>query len=126
MEQLTQLARTGRLAQMVLEALPGTGVLVFDRDLRYLLAAGDAFVRHGYDPPSLVGRSLDEVFPGQLHDTLLPMYRAALDGTPIHLLYTVFDGSRDYMLDATPLRMPSGSVIGGVIFSRDVTEITRR
>src|SRR4051794_39856386 len=77
---LHELARTGQLSAAVLAALPGMAVLVYDRDLRFVLASGQALERHGRSGPSMEGRTLAEVTTPEQLALLEPHYRATLAG----------------------------------------------
>jgi len=59
-----QVVETNRwLLDFLLKRFPDGSVNIFDRDLRYLYAAGAGYDRLGIPPIALIGRRLDEVFP---------------------------------------------------------------
>ncbi|MBK8030932.1 MAG: PAS domain-containing protein [Chloroflexi bacterium] len=70
------------LYQLVVQNLPDLAILVFDHDLRYLLAEGDFLKSAGLIPQELIGRTLWEVFPPDAQAQLVPHYRARLKGEP--------------------------------------------
>ena len=74
------LSRPGELAIKALGALPQMSILVFDRELRFALGAGDGLLTHGYTRGSVEGRTLREVLPPAAAERLEPHYRAALAG----------------------------------------------
>ncbi len=55
-------------------------MLVFDRELRFVLAAGEAIRQHGYALESLEGQLCGDVMPGDRWATYEPLYVAALRG----------------------------------------------
>ena len=66
--------------RVLVENLPRTAVMVFDRDLRYTLAAGPALSVASHGARNLEGKTIFEVFPADKAEALAPAYRAALDG----------------------------------------------
>ena len=64
----------------LLDSMPEAVILVFDQDLRYQVASGQALSRSGYDPAALIGRRLEETVTPQQAERLLPHYRAGLRG----------------------------------------------
>jgi diguanylate cyclase (GGDEF)-like protein/PAS domain S-box-containing protein len=91
-----ELRRTAELLSSVLGSLSGTGVLVFDSELRQVLAAGDAV-------------------PGEEH------YRAALSGERRRFEHRTADGAKVYDIDVAPIER-DGEIVGCLAISRDVTE----
>ncbi|MEA2227133.1 MAG: hypothetical protein QOF04_763, partial [Solirubrobacteraceae bacterium] len=77
---LATLRSAGELAVLALAALPELSVIVFDRDLRVVVSAGDALTARVHDPDDLHGRRLGDVLPTSLLERIEPAFRAALDG----------------------------------------------
>ena len=123
-QRLAELNRhdTRDLAVGALQALPSTAVLVFDRDLRFLLAAGGALVAHGWDPDRIVGATLHDVMPHAGVVALEPHYRAALAGESEHFIHHSLDGQRTYDVEITPLRDEGGEPLAGLLVSRDISD----
>src|SRR5215217_6524222 len=51
------------LLDAMLQQFPLGSVNVFDRELRYLFAAGTGLERVGLSPASLIGKRLEDLFP---------------------------------------------------------------
>ncbi len=115
----TDLRRSGELARSVLAALPRTGIVVFDHDLRYVLCAGEALGDHGLDAAALEGRTLPDVVPAHRLPDLLPHHHAALEGG--HPRFVLESRGRCYEVDGAPISA-GGRIIGGLLAARDVTE----
>lgn len=113
-------ALEAEFALTVLGALPGVSVLVFDRDLRFLIAAGTTMI--GWEPDLLVGRKLDEVVPAGSADELKPRYLAALAGEASAFEYIPPDDRGAFWVDIAPRVDRDGQVIGGTVAVRDVTD----
>ncbi len=109
----------------VLRSLPGRSVLVFDRDLRYVLAAGGALKQHGYAWEDLEGRFCAEAVPADRWALVEPLYRAALEGEEGAVELDSLDGASRFTVEVGPLRNEAGDVIGGVAISCDVTAVRR-
>jgi PAS domain S-box-containing protein len=119
--ELHDLARSGQLSGAVLAALPGMAVLVFDHELRLVLAAGQALERHGRDGAEMEGRTLHEVLSPDVAAAIEPHYRAALGGEVVRFDHASSDGQAIYRTDVAPIRHGDG-IVGGIAISRDVTE----
>jgi signal transduction histidine kinase len=112
--------------------LPGGAVFVVDRDLRYLLAEGEAFSAAGFKPGDFVGRTIFEVLPPDLAASYEPMYRQALAGEPFEHEHNAHNHT--YLSRGTPLRTapraeaelsPDGEVYAVLTVSFDITERKR-
>jgi diguanylate cyclase (GGDEF)-like protein/PAS domain S-box-containing protein len=117
--------RAGDLARRyrtLLEHLPQTAVLVFDRDLTVQLVAGPALRLAGLRADQVEGRPLSELLPPQTAATLLPHYRRALAGEEVSLQYRSALDGRAYWLALTPLRDSLGEVEAAIAMTLDVTD----
>src|SRR5262249_33500486 len=106
-------ADVGGLVAAIVENLPGTAVLAFDRELRFSYAAGPALEEQGWDAGEVVGRLVEEVLPHAAAAVLLPRYQAALDGLPGSLELPATEAGPAYAVDITPLRA-GDAVVGGM------------
>jgi signal transduction histidine kinase/CHASE3 domain sensor protein len=113
------LRRSEELNRLVLDRLPKAAVVVFDREMRYLLAGGDSLARTGLSREMLEGHTVREALP-TLADQLEPKYRAALAGEESVL--DVHYGGRIFVTRAVPIRGPDGAVVAGMVLGLDVTE----
>jgi PAS domain S-box-containing protein len=120
-ERSLGLERAGALAFEVLASLPETGVLVFDRELRIVVAAGRALQAHGYDARQLEGQRFADVLPASALDGLTPHLHAALGGHRTRFDRRSTDGTRVYDVEVAPLER-DGRIVGGLVVSRDITE----
>jgi hypothetical protein len=72
------------------EAMHGGSIHVFDRDLRYVYAAGPGLAEVGLTPENLVGRSIGEVFGPDNAALVAPHYGRAFAGQRVHFELPVF------------------------------------
>jgi PAS domain S-box-containing protein len=64
----------------VVRNLPHTAVLLFDEELRHQFADGPGLGLLGLTAPQVERRTIWETLPGDLADTLAPLYQAAISG----------------------------------------------
>lgn len=104
-------------------SVPGVFVLLFDSELRYLIAEGQELETFGYRKEELEGRLIHEVLPGNLAAELEPRYRAALAGQEVSWSRRV--GDRTYRLTAGPV-FSDAEDAAGMVVAVDVTERLQR
>lgn len=97
--------------------IPDAAVLLFDHDLRYVLAEGQAL---GYDKESVEGKTIWEVLPSPRSEKLASFYRAALRGETVSTEWQPPSG-QIYHVQFLPLRNEQGEITGGMVFSQDIT-----
>lgn len=111
------------LLRIVMQNLPDATVLLFDHDLRYLLAEGQSLLRHGHDPAQMLGRTLHEVLPSEPSSRLAELYRSALAGQRVQVEHT-HDG-RIYVSSFVPVPDTAGNIVAGLAVVEDITERRR-
>jgi PAS domain S-box-containing protein len=104
----------------LVENFPGCAVVLYDRDLRFLLVDGPEVGGAGISKETMVGRTLYECLPEEFARTVEPWMRAALEGhpTPVELPFE----DRYYHYEYVPLRGASGEIDRGLILAQNVTE----
>ncbi|MBT1003800.1 diguanylate cyclase [Paenarthrobacter sp. DKR-5] len=104
-------------------SVPGVFVLLFDADLRYIIAEGQELATFGHRQVELEGRTIHEALDPGLAEELEPRYRAALGGHERTWKRTI--GHRTFTLTAAPVR--SGDAItAGIVVAVDVTDRLQR
>ncbi|PIG93858.1 ATP-binding protein [Gloeocapsopsis sp. IPPAS B-1203] len=114
--------RETRLRAMI-ENLPGGAAFVVDRDLRYLLAQGEALAIAGFKPEDFVGQTIFEVLPPELAANYEVLYRKALAGEPFEQEH--YAHARTYISRGTPLRAENGEIYAVLAVSYDITDRKR-
>ena len=110
-------------ASVLMSVLPGGAAFVVDRDLRYLLANGEALVDAGLTPADFVGRTVFEVLDPDDAAAHVQHLRAALAGAPF--VHEHEQGARTYLTRGVPLRDQSGQVYAVLAVSHDISEHKR-
>jgi diguanylate cyclase (GGDEF)-like protein/PAS domain S-box-containing protein len=123
------LASADHAAAAALRELPEALILVFDQDLRFVLAAGQALERKGDPSACQEGQFVGDAFPSSVWKLIEPLCRSALDGeTRSREIWTA--GQRHcLMVDVGPLRLhgspdpgqPRAPIAGGVAVVLDIT-----
>ncbi len=104
----------------LIENFPNGVVLLFDRQLRYLIADGLGLAAVGLSKNQLEGKTIWEALPPETCRRLEPLYRDALAGnaTTQELVYA----DRTYLTHALPVRNDKGEVFAGMVVTQDITD----
>ncbi len=109
--------------RVLLDSLPETLILVFDRELRLEMASGAALARGGRDPQEMIGRTLAEVVAPEQLDELRRHYQAGLEGQAHEFVHEA--GEHTYTVEVVPLRDGQGEVSGVMAVGREHLGIGR-
>ena len=112
-----------------LHELPEARILVFDRELRLILSAGQTLEENAGSEPAVCreGAFVKDAFPGSLWKLIEPLCRSALDGETRSR--EIADDSRSLMVDVGPLPLEDAkgrtgrpsAITGGVAVILDIT-----
>jgi PAS domain S-box-containing protein len=117
------LRQSERLYRTLASNLPRTGVILFDRDLRFLLAEGDVLGEFGFSSQNLEGRLIQDVLSPEERRALIPHYRAALAGEESHT-ERIYEG-RTFSIQMLPVKNDRGEIFAGLLVAQDVTELKK-
>jgi diguanylate cyclase (GGDEF)-like protein/PAS domain S-box-containing protein len=116
----------GSLVLSALDVLPDASIIVFDTDLVFVVARGEALHDAGLEPSSLEERRVSEALSASRWAFYEPFYRAALAGQSSSVeVGSVADDGRRYVVNVGPVRDSHGAVIGGVAVATDVSDHLR-
>jgi len=98
---------------------PDGALVLFDTDLRVMLAESAALAAGGFPKESLEGRSLAALLPALTFTMIEPNLHGAVAGQESAL--EVPFGGRIYNVHARPVRGPEGEVVAGMAVVQDIT-----
>ncbi len=98
--------------------LPQTSVMLFDRDLKYILVDGSLNDQERLRSVGIEGKSLAEVHP-HLAELFTPLYKKALEGDTSVLEHQI-DGNF-YTFQILPVRNRERKVYAGMVVAQDIT-----
>ena len=110
-----------KMYRLITQNLPGTTVMLFDQNLRYLLFEGYLHPALGYSTNEIVGKTLWEVLPPSRAEQLAPIYQNALKGVPFENYISEFN-DHVFSVNVMPVKNSQGLIDRGLIVSQDITE----
>jgi len=99
---------------------PNGAVLLYDRDLRYIVADGIGLADVGLSREGLEGRTIWEALPPEASAHIEPYYRGALAGE--RGVWEMEFGGKTFRVHAEPVRDGEGTIVAGMVMTQDVTE----
>jgi PAS domain S-box-containing protein len=115
------LRQSEELYRTITKNFPNGAVILFDRNLRHILADGTGLAELGLSKELLEGKTLRESFPPQVCRRLEPFYKKALAGSP-----TVFEqeyAQRTYQVRAVPVLDDCGKITAGLVMTQNISEL---
>ncbi|EDX73204.1 PAS fold family [Coleofasciculus chthonoplastes PCC 7420] len=99
---------------------PNGAMFLFDPNLRYLVADGQALTEAGHRGEALLGKTLWEVLPPENCALVEPLYHAALAG--VEQTQEISFGDFTYLCQSTAVRNNAGTIIAGMVVTQNITE----
>ncbi|MGA7937854.1 MAG: PAS domain S-box protein, partial [Kovacikia sp.] len=99
---------------------PNGWILLFDRNLRYILADGIGLAALGLSKAEVEGRTMGEVFPLETCEFVEPFYRAALKGKAS--VAEVPLANRVYLVHYLPIQNDDEHLAAGMVMAQDITD----
>lgn len=100
--------------------LPGMDVYVYNKDMEYILVAGNEHEKHGLRLSDYIGSSVYEAYNRKTRQLFIPLYESAIEGK--FKSKEIRIGRDIYFVDAIPLKNASGEVYAGMILLQNTTE----
>lgn len=117
---VTERQRSEAMLRVIAEHYPSGGVAVYDPELRFLIAGGEAFAAAGFTARDLIGKRIDEVYDPETVARLRPAYLAALAGESLR--QDLEHQGRTYTVEYRPVLDDQGEIVAAMGASRDITE----
>ena len=118
-DDATQLAASSWLP-ILLEALPGTSALLYDRRLTILALGGPAWARLNARSGFTVGRRLSEVMPIDVWTGFGRHFGAPFQGLTVEFDYHSAHSGYEYAVSCRPLEHPAGTVRAGLLVGQEL------
>ena len=118
--------RGEELYRLLARQLPNVAVVVFDRELRALVAEGEALTIYGVREREAEDQPLTAVMSPETYAGLEQLCRAVLDGERGELEQDSPDGDRYFRVFGKPLVDTNGDVWAGLVLAQDITELRSR
>jgi PAS domain S-box-containing protein len=99
--------------------LPNSVVILFDRDLRFILVDGPEVTRSGYSREAMLGKTLYDALPEAFVKIAEPNMRGVLNGQSISAELPF--SNQFYEYNYVPLRDEKGDIIYGLILGQNIT-----
>jgi PAS domain S-box-containing protein len=115
-----ELRQSEQRYRLLAENLPGSAIMLFDRELRFLLVDGPEIASNGFTRHALIGRTPTECLPPEFAAGSEARMRAVLEGKRFSAEMSF--GDVRYQSEYVPLRDSKGEVVNGLILSQNITE----
>lgn len=103
--------------------LPNSTILLYDANLRFLIAEGDALGSIGYNMSEVEGHTLIETVTPEVAARFTPLYQKTLQGETSHFEYMSADKIFDIQM--LPITDDDGHVFAGMVVTQDITTLKR-
>jgi len=118
-ETETRLREHEEILRVLVDQFPG-GVRVLDRELRYVMSAGERVLDVGLTGEQLIGRRMADLYPAEYVDQMWHYAQRTLAGETVS--FDVTPPGRVFRLIMTPLRDATGAIPQFLAVSVDITE----
>ena len=115
-----KLQKSEKLYRSIAENLPNVAVFLIDRDLRFVMAAGEALLLAQFESLDLEGKSIYEVLAPSVAAEYEPYYRQALAGRPFQIEHDC--RGRRFTSRGIPFFNTEGELYAALVVSYDITE----
>lgn len=121
LETQEKLERSEKLFRSIALNIPGSLIIVIDRDHRYVTIEGDIMEKMGYDRRNYEGKHPSEISP-ERYEASRPLYERVLSGEKFSIERRAETGEF-FLVHFVPLKNYDDIVESGLIIALDITEI---
>ena len=118
-QQTEALTESQRRLRTLIDNFPDGAVVLFDQDLRFVVAGGRGFADAGLPPDFLEGKTVWEAFDPEVAAINDPLMRAALAGKAASVEVSYADHM--YQVSVLPIHSEEGDVAAGMTITQDIT-----
>lgn len=109
-----------KLCRTLVQNFPRVATFILDRNLRYVLAGGQALECAGFSPADFEGKSIWEALDAATVEEYEPFFRKVLAGEKFR--YEHASHEKFYMSEGVPLQDADGAVTRILVTSYDITD----
>jgi len=114
------LRKSEELYRTLAKNFPNGAVLLFDRDLRHIIAEGGELARVGLSKELVEGKTLYASFAPEICEVFEPAYRAALEGETRIFEFPYRD--RVYLVYTLPVTNEDGEIFAGMVMTQNISD----
>jgi PAS domain S-box-containing protein len=116
-----RLKQSEQLYRQIARNVPNSGILIYDKDLRYVLAEGALIGIISPPKEQIEGKTIFEVTDADILPEREKRYRAVLNG---HRQIEQFeDGGRNLLTNVLPIKDDQGNIIYGMAIILEITDL---
>lgn len=119
-----QVEKSQKLFSSIAGNIPGSLVIVVDKDQKILALEGDKQESFGLQPGNHIGKKIAEVAVASRYESVKQLYDKLLRGEQFWIERTDLDGA-DYKVDFVPLFDEKNQVYAGMVVALDITDIRK-
>lgn len=108
--------------RLLVHNLPEMALLLFDHDLRFLIAEGSLLATAGYNKHAMEGKTIYEVVPPDRVAALEPIYKKALQGQKFAFDLESKERNTIYHINVVPVEDDQQQIVAGMLLIQDITE----
>lgn len=123
-DRTKQLAQSQKIYKAIVSHIPGSTVVIFDKNERYLLAEGDMLEHMGYDKEKMLTKNLSEVAPKESYAAYSGLLHKAFEGKTISQEIRTASGA-DALMKIAPLRNDQEEIFAAMMVLIDISEIKK-
>jgi len=113
------LRKSEGLYRTLTQNFPNGSVLLFDRELRFLLAEGEGVRAGGFEPEQLKGKTITDVLSPDICKIIEPLYQSALAGET--KVSEMKFADRTHQVYTLPVKNERGEIFAGMVMSQDIS-----
>ena len=119
-EREQELKKLKNQYQTLVENIPHSAVFLFDEDLQYTQAGGQALTAIGLSPEDIKGKEPHDLFPKEVANETVQFYQETLSGAN-HTFEQEY-GGKQYQIQTAPVQTDENEIAYGMAMSRNISE----
>jgi PAS domain S-box-containing protein len=118
-----KLKQSEQLYRQIARNVPNSGIFIFDKDLRYVLAEGSLIGIISPPKEQVEGKTIYDITEPELMSARESRYKAILMGNS--QVEQFEEGDKSLLTNALPIKDEEGNIIYGMVIILDITDLTK-